>query len=243
MNEKAITKIRKNKETFRRYLDTKEGNDYTAYTKARNQAEWETRKAHQSFEKKIAVKSGISDLKNDKGEKISDDGLKAEALNNFFSSVFTIEDTTNMPTFEDRPVLNTLNELNFTQANVQKILQKLKSDKAQVLDGMHPRVLKELNTELAIPLFILFRKTLEYEQIPTAWKEGQIIPIFKKGDKSSVSNCRPVSLTTVISKVMETLVRNNIMEHLINKKLLTDAQHGFVSGRSCVTQLIETIEE
>ena len=79
--------------------------------------------------------------------------------------------------------------------------------------------MKELNTELAIPLFILFRKTLEYEQIPTAWKEGQIIPIFKKGDKSSVSNYRPVSLTSVISKVMETLVRNNIMEHLINEKL------------------------
>ena len=94
-----------------------------------------------------------------------------------------------------------------------------------------------------IPLFLLFRKTLEYEQIPTAWKEGQIIPIFKKGDKSSVSNYRPVSLTSVISKVMETLVRDDIMDHLINEKLLADAQHGFVSGRSCVTQLIETIEE
>ena len=96
MNEKAITKIKKKKEAFRRYLNTKEGKDYTVYTKARNQAKWETRKAHQSFEKKIAneaklnpkasywyassklkVKSGISDLKNDKGENISDDGLKA----------------------------------------------------------------------------------------------------------------------------------------------------------------------
>ena len=73
-----------------------------------------------------------------------------------------------MPTFEDRPVLNTLNELNFTQADVQKILQNVKPDKAQGLDGMNLRVLKELNTELAIPLFILFRKTLGYEQIPTA---------------------------------------------------------------------------
>ena len=92
---------------------------------------------------------------------------------------------------------------------------------------MHPRVLKELNTELAKPLFILFRKTLECEQIPTAWKEGQITPIFLKGDKSSVSNYSPVSLTYVISKVMETLVRDNIMERLINEKLLADAQHGF----------------
>ena len=59
-------------------------------------------------------------------------------------------------------------------------------------DEMHRKVLKELNTELAIPLFIPLQKTLGYEQIPTAWKEGQIIPIFRKGDKSSVSNYRPV---------------------------------------------------
>ena len=75
--------------------------------------------------------------------------------------------------------------------------------------------------------------------IKTVWTEqcGNI------EDKSLVSNYRPVSLTSVISKVMETLVRNNIMEHLINEKLLADAQHGFVSGRSCVRQLIETREE
>ena len=56
MNEKAITKIRKKKAAFRRYLDTKEGKDYTPYTKARNQAKWETRKAHQSFENKMLTK-------------------------------------------------------------------------------------------------------------------------------------------------------------------------------------------
>ena len=119
----------------------------------------------------------------------------------------------------------------------------MKSDKVQGLDGMHPRVKRAKHRPRYTPLCPLQKKTLEYEQIPTAWKKGQIITIFKKGDKSSVSNYRPVSLTSVISKVMETLVRNNIMEHLINEKLLADAQHGFVSGRSCVTQLIETIEE
>ena len=121
---------------------------------------------------------------------------------------------------------NNLNELNFTQSDVQKILQNLKPDNAQGLDGMHPRVLKELNTELAKPLYVLFWKILEYQQIPTAWREGQIIPIFKIGDKSSVSNYCPVCLTSVISKLMGTLVKNNIMEHLISEKLLADTQHG-----------------
>ena len=108
---------------------------------------------------------------------------------------------------------------------------------------MHPRVKRAKHRPRYTPLCPLQKTPLESEQIPTAWKKGQIITIFKKGDKSSVSNYRPVSLTSVISKAMETLVRNNIMEHLINEKLLADAQYGFVSGRSCVTQLIETIEE
>ena len=53
---------------------------------------------------------------------------------------------------------------------------------------MHSRVLKELKAEIAKPLFIFFRKTFEYEQIRTAWKEGQIIPIFKKGDQGNKNN-------------------------------------------------------
>ena len=88
MNEKAITMIRKEKEASRRNLNTKKGKDYTVYTKASTQAKWETRKAHQSFEKKnsnkaklnpkafyryanskLKVKSGISDLKMIKEKK------------------------------------------------------------------------------------------------------------------------------------------------------------------------------
>ena len=170
-----------------------------AYTRARNQVKWETRKSHRSLERKIAseaktnpkaffryansklnVKTGIADLKNSEGIKISEDGLKAEALNDFFSNVFTKEDTSNIPIFEEMPVKHTLKDLKFTPGDVQKILEKLKPEKAQGRDGMHPRVLKELHQELALPLYILFRKTLDEGTLPNAWKEGQVIPIFKK---------------------------------------------------------------
>ena len=67
--------------------------------KIANEAKLNPKAFYRYVNSKLEVKSGISDLKNDKGEKISGDGLKAEALNNFFSSVFTIEDTTNMPNF------------------------------------------------------------------------------------------------------------------------------------------------
>ena len=85
---------------------------------------------------------------------------------------------------------------------------------------MHPIVLKELSTELAKPLFILFRKPLEYEQTPTAWKESQIIPIFKKGDKSSVSNYCPVSLTSlpgsdgILAENLKYAINGKIVDYL-----------------------------
>ena len=67
--------------------------------------------------------------------------------------------------------------------------------------------------------------------------------IFKKGKKTDPGNYRPVSLTSVISKIMESIVRDEIVSHLMKNGLITDAQHGFVPGRDCMTQLLECIED
>ena len=68
-------------------------------------------------------------------------------------------------------------------------------------------------------------------------------PIYKKGDKSQAGNYRPVSLTSVICKVMETFIKNALNEHLVNNNILSNHQFGFVSGRSTITQLIVTLNE
>ena len=64
---------------------------------------------------------------------------------------------------------------------------------------------------------------------------ADVVPIFKKGLKSDPNNNRPVSLTSTIGKLLETLVRNAIQDHLVCNKLMCDEQHGFRSGRSCGT--------
>ena len=68
-------------------------------------------------------------------------------------------------------------------------------------------------------------------------------PIFKKGKKSDPNNYRPVSLTSTVCKLMETIIRDEIVKHVENQKLLSPAQHGFRSNRSCSTQLIEVIHD
>ena len=125
----------------------------------------------------------------------------------------------------------------------KKMLDNLNPNKSPGPDGIHPRVLRELSTELAIPLRDIFQLTLETGQLPTEWKLGHVSPIFKKGSKLKPGNYRPVSLTSVACKVMEKIVRDRITNHLNRNQLLTDCQHGFIKGRSCVTQLLAMLDK
>ena len=127
--------------------------------------------------------------------------------NEFFSSVFTKEDATALPTVPNEPEKQLLTDISFTSEDVLKLLQGLKPDKSPGPDMTHPRVLKECANELAYPLFRLFRKSLDDGNVPRDWKDGNVTPIYKKGSRTSVDNYRPVSLTSVVRKVMETLLR------------------------------------
>ena len=71
------------------------------------------------------------------------------------------------------------------------------------------------------------------------WKLANIIPIHKKGDISNVENYRPISLLGVTSKVLERCVLRKLREYLTS--LINSAQHGFIPGRSCTTQLVEVL--
>ncbi len=261
MTTKALQKVKKKNQSYKRYLETREGRDYLEYAKARNQAKGACRSAVKDFEKKIAreardnpkaffsyaksklkTRSSVPDLIKPDGAIASKDRDKAELLNNFFSSVFTHEDLTNIPDFEKRNINHPSEDLYITPDKVKKKLRKLKPNKSPGPDGIHPRVLVELVDELAEPLAIIMNKSLEEGVLPQAWKEAQVSPIFKKGSKSEPGNYRPVSLTSVICKVTESIIRDHVMEHLYRNELLTTCQHGFVEGRSCTTQLLECLD-
>ncbi len=69
------------------------------------------------------------------------------------------------------------------------------------------------------------------------WRQANVIPIFKKGEKTLASNYRPVSLTSVVGKVLESIIARNIREHLDKHNLINQSHHGFTKGKSCLTNL------
>ena len=259
MNEAALAKVKKKTAAYKRYKETKEGADQVLYARARNQARWATRNAKKEFEKKIAkeaksnpkafykyansklkVRAGIADLDTPAG-KATTDQQKAEALNSFFTSVFTRENTENMPQPQSRDV-NPISDLVITKKMVEKKLKLLNPNKSSGPDGLHPRILLELSESISNPLSQIMQKSLKEGILPQDWKDAHVSPIFKKGKQNQTTNYRPVSLTSVVCKVTESIIKDHIMEHITRNELMTNAQHGFIPGRSCSTQLIACLE-
>jgi len=102
--------------------------------------------------------------------------------------------------------------------------------------------LKLCASELAPAIVRVFQTSLDSGTVPSDWKKALITPLFKKGERNVASNYRPVSLTSVVSKILEHIVHSSIMRHLDHHNILTDCQHGFRSRRSCESQLISTIQ-
>ena len=262
MNTKATEEIKEKKKTFQRWRETCNPRDYKKYTKARNQVKWECRRAERDFEQKLALeskqnpkafyryaqsklktRSAISQLLQNDGSLTTSDKDKANVLNSFFTSVFTREDMTNMPEQPEQHPVKEMDSIVFTLCDVAKKLERLNPNKSPGPDGMHPKVLRELSTALAEPLYAIFTQSMNTGKLPKDWKMGHVSPIYKKGSRNQAKNYRPVSLTSVVCTTMESLIRDKFMDHLINHELLTSCQHGFMKGRSCVTQLLAVLDE
>jgi len=169
------------------------------YCKIRNTAKAETRKAVREYEKEIAklskknpkafyrhvnsklkTRTGMSDLKDNNGASISDDKQKAELFNDFFGTMYTLDDQQSMP---DKPNLNVtqyLSNIEFVKTEVLNLLQKLQTEKSPGPDRIHPCVLKECALELAGPLTTLFQASMMEGELPEEWKEAVVTPVFKK---------------------------------------------------------------
>ena len=187
---------------WRKYKKSKTYYDRERYLKAKNALRSLTRKLRLDFESQIAsniktdpkrfwayvksktkTRSKIPSLQKDDGTKASSASEKAEVLNNFFSSVFTIEDLDSIPDGNVPYLGEFLNSFIISEDSVLKKLKVLNPDKSHGLDGWHPLFLKCLADDLARPLSILFQKSLNEGILPSEWLQACVTAIYKKGEK------------------------------------------------------------
>ena len=262
MTADSLNSIKQKRHAWSQYVATKRRCDFERYKRIRNQANEVVRTAKRNFERKIAGKakteskkfwkyvrskvkshSSVTNLKKDDSSMTNTDQDKAEVLNDFFASVFTRENQDEIPTIDDKQFDKPLDNITISAELVEKVLKGLNPGKSMGPDEINPLLLKTMSRVFSVPLARIFQESLTSGTLPKVWKDARVTPLFKKGQKCDPGNYRPVSLTSIVCKCLETIIRAQILEHLVRNKHISEAQFGFRSGRSCILQLIDVMED
>ena len=261
MTSETLLHIKRKRHAWNKYLATRRTEDFEQYKRVRNITNEYVKTTKRDYEKNISQKvktepkqfwryvksktksvDGVFNLKNEDGTFTKSDKEKAELLNGFFSTVFTKENLETLPELTEKEVLEDLQDIHVSETEVLKLLKELDSSKSMGPDNINPFLIKSMAEVFVKPLTLIFQKSVSSGIVPSAWKEARITPIFKKGSKAEPSNYRPVSLTSIVCKTLEKIVRKAILTHLTENHLLSDKQYGFRSGRSCSLQLLNVME-
>ena len=260
---------RKKSRCWQRFLESRFSDDHDtkwrAYCKQRNKVRALSRNIKKQKEKNVAydaktnpkkfwnyvgskmkVKPGIPQLRHNTPVHgptfTTNDNEKADMLLDHFSSVFTNEPDEEIPVAADHLVNSSLGDLVITEDMIQKKLLHLNNSKSPGPDQLHPVVLKAVASSLVKPLCVIFNTSIRTGKLPSDWKKAHISAVFKKGDREFPSNYRPISLTSIVCKILESLLRDHIVDYLQCNNLFSSKQYGFVPGRSTSLQLLSMLD-
>ena len=262
LTDKALRMKDLKNRLWQKYKRSGSSYDHMRYKRTKNSLRTLTRNLRVEFERRIAfdaktapkkfwsyvnsrtkTRSKIPSLQRKDGSVASTAAEKADALNDFFATTFTKENLSNIPEIDENGFQGVyLDTFKISPDKVLKKLRDLNPAKTPGLDGWHPLLLKNIADLIALPLSILFQKSLEEGFLPDDWLKACVTAIHKKGEKNAPNNYRPVSITSIICKLMESIVRDEIVDHMVTNKLFSKQQHGFVPFRDCMTNLLTCLE-
>ncbi|CAH8517265.1 unnamed protein product [Dicrocoelium dendriticum] len=251
---------RQRRRLWNAFLLSGSADDYEAYKRQRNLCNSTKTRKRRQFEEQLAcsaktapkrifayvkrrLKSAgdVPVLVGSNGQPLSSSTERASALAAHFASVFATNQTCAPSSAVAAPT--ELTDLICDVAEVHGLVSCLDSTKPAGPDGLHPLILKSLSAVISPAVTDLFNRSLSIGCVPCDWKCAVVKPIPKGGDTRKVENYRPICLTAVLSKVLEKIVKKRLLQLLETNSLLTPAQHGFVRGRSCITNLLLTWHE
>ena len=127
-------------------------------------------------------------------------------------------------------------DIEFNTDRIKNLLSCINSNKACGPDGIHGRILKQCAVSLARPLSLMFKTSFNSGIVPGDWKVANVVPVFKKGSKNNIENYRPISLTSLVMKTFERILKDELL--IRTSYLLDERQHGFLNLRSCTTNMV-----
>ena len=245
--------------TEREYQRHKSDDNRRKRNKSSNHLKQVIKKAVLEFEQRIATSpdskvfwkyvhskqrphSPVGPLRNPHTNRITDDPKEcAELIAECYAGIFTVEDQ-NVPS--PSPLTSTsITTIEFTPAMLRRHLKSKRNHASPGLDGVKYLLLKRGGYFLLHQLAIFFQFCLKNGATPEQWKTASVIPLFKKGDRTSPVNYRPVSLTSCIAKLMESCIRERLWNFWNFHSLIRPSQFGFIPNSSCCDQLVEFLED
>jgi len=187
----------------------------------------------------INSRNEVSPLVDARGILQTGEAEIADSLNAQFASVF-VADNNFVPVFDNRNP-NNLSQILFTEITVFEAFKQLKSKMGVGPDGFSAFFLKGILPAIIEPITSIFNVSFRTGSVPDIWRLATVCPIYKKGDRSKPENYRPVSITCVCSRVMESIIRCQLMKFLVEFQMISRNQFGFLAGRSTVTALLSSV--
>ena len=190
---------------------------------------------------RFSSRSVIGPLRSTDGTIVVDPLSKANIFQRTFASYYTTDN-------RQSPVLNTqcssqIQHILFTPTQVRNAINKLRLKSKCGPDNIPTEFIKRCSLWLTLPLTLLFQESFDTSYIPPIWLTANVCPIYKKGDRADPSNYRPISLTCIFCKIMETIIKNQLMSYLSDNTLISSAQHAFISKHSTASNMIESTRE
>ena len=193
---------------------------------------------------KLRTRHRIPPLTLPNQETVLDPLGKANLLNETFSKVFLKNDTHSFTSS-----LSTNSHIEPQQMNciskqdILQAIQQMKKSVSQTPDSIPSYYIHKTSSQLLNPLYIIFNLSMTTGKIPELWKKAIVVPIYKKGKRNLATNYRPISLTSVICRILERIIHSQISSHFLFNNIISTSQHGFIRKRSTQTQQINFLEK
>lgn len=245
--------ISEKKQIHKKYKQTGSLDDYLLFASMREKCKVETDRCYRKYVESVELEVSsnpeyfwkfINDKKTQKGfpksmylrdETANDDAGITELFRKYFSEIYrkSKPDESRVIYYEDTVDIH---DCHFSETEVLNVLGNLPDKSDTGPDRISALFLKKCRHVLLGPLVFLFNLSVSSGKYPNKWKSSFVTPVFKSGNISDVGNYRPVTKSSYIPKILDTLITNKITPLL--KNIFIEEQHGFIAGRSVTTNLL-----